>query len=515
MTQSRGGRPGLGVLLLVLTGLTASNAFAQTTTRPVPPPSQDDELRLKLGLGNASGCFTLLGVDNAGDDVADELARLGSQIGNELRAICSPSAVASASSLGGGLQSLQAVKTVTQFSMPRNRIDQRLIGSVPPPPMPPPPPKKEFTAQPFQGASPALTAAELQVGGGVFGEVQFITRNRADTVFESGYGSDVTDFSVGADALIGRGIIGGWFGRSRQEGTFTRFGVLADSANASVGTVLGQTTVLSNVCGGLSTAGTFEQNATRIGGFAGWGTPSGFVDGAYAWTRREHQYSRSICAIEFQGTLSVDPVTGRLRDSVNNPVDDIYAGVLTGLSTIRETSLSARAGGDFGNDVATARPRAIATLTRASTAAYVETGRSTVANTVTPVDAPAITRQLGGPIGLELAYDKQSRTSMLLEAGGEIAVHAGPVSPYFTGYWRHEFMDDFPIVTAHLAQDRRPSPAVLAFGYDAYDRQAFQFGWGVTAIGSHRFAARFEITHLVSDRLFSGRAMSIQARVGF
>jgi hypothetical protein len=121
----------LGALLL---GLAASTAHAQSQ-----PLSLDDQLRDQLALGDANGCVDLLRItpadidtDNGetpGDVVNDELERLADdldQIDKELRAICGPSAVGSASSLGGALDSVQATKTVSQFKLARRRIDQRL-----------------------------------------------------------------------------------------------------------------------------------------------------------------------------------------------------------------------------------------------------------------------------------------------------------------------------------------------------------------------------------------------------
>ena len=146
---------------------------------------------------------------------------------------------------------------------------------------------------------------------------------------------------------------------------------------------------------------------------------------------------------------------------------------------------------------------------------YIETGRNTVANTVTFVSGDKFTRTLGGPIGTELAYDEQTRTSVLLEAGGEIAAHAGRISPFFAAFWRHEFNGDFPVVTARMAQDRRTTPTALSCGFDAYDRDAFQFGFGANAIAGEQFVVRAEYTRLVSDSIFSGGTFSVQARVRF
>ena len=115
----------------------ARPAVGQSTTSPTPPPTQTEALTGTLGLGAASGCFTLVSRRHQRRvRCRNALALAGNAIGNELRAICSPSAVTSASSLGGGLQSLQPVKTVTQFRFARSRIDQRLTSKPKPPPKP-------------------------------------------------------------------------------------------------------------------------------------------------------------------------------------------------------------------------------------------------------------------------------------------------------------------------------------------------------------------------------------------
>ena len=285
-------------------------------------------------------------------------------------------------------------------------------------------------------------------------------------------------------------MVGGWFGRASQDGSFSRFSpVFATTGNENPNNaaVLNDPAVFTRVCGGLSTGGTLDQTANQFGGFAGYGSARGFVDGTFAWTRRDHAYARNVCTIETQGVVKYNSTTGVLSDDAHAVVDDIYAGTLSGVSKIDETSFSVRGGTDAGNARVSGGPRAIFTVTRATTGAYIETGKNTVANTVTFNNGDKITRTLGGPIGTELAFDEQTRTSVLLEAGGEFAVHAGSVSPFFAAYWRHEFNGDFPIVTARMAQDRRTTPTVLSFGFDAYDRDAFQFGFGANAVSGERF----------------------------
>lgn len=512
----------MGALTLAAMALGVLPSYGQSTTTTTPPPTQDETVRFQLGIGSAAGCLPLLGIAANDPDAFDKLTaalrnpNIG--LGNELKAICGPSAVISSSALGGGMQSLQPVKTVTQFRLARSRIDQRRTSKPKPTP---PKPSKDAAANWLQGQQTLNPTAGLgsRSGAGLFGEFELAGRNRADTIYESGYESDVSSFSIGADyASRGGGIVGGWYGRASQDGAFIRFSpVFASTGNENPQNtaVLNDPAVFTRVCGGLSTGGTLDQSANQLGGFAGYGTARGFVDGTFAWTRRDHEYARNVCTIETQGVVRYNPATGVLSDDAHAVVDDIFAGTLSGLSQIDETSFSIRGGTDAGNDRVSGGPRAVLTVTRGTTGAYIETGRNTVANTVTFVNGDTIARTLGGPIGTELAYDEQTRTSVLLEAGGEFAVHAGSVSPFFAAYWRHEFNGDFPVVTARMAQDQRTTPTILSFGFDAYDRDAFQFGFGANAVAGEQLVLRAEYTRLVSDSIFSGGTFSVQARVRF
>jgi uncharacterized protein YhjY with autotransporter beta-barrel domain len=502
--------------------LTARPSQAQTTT--ATPATQTDQMRILLGLGDAVGCRELLfpaltAQQRAAlvqDDVARELVRLGPQIGNELRAICGPSAVNSSSSLGGGLGSPQPTKSSTQFTVPRSRIDSRL--KTPPKGKP----SRDLRMMAFGQVAPSPSLAALGVeaeGIGVFGELDFDRRDRKNTPFEGSYESDISGVSVGVDYVRGRGIVGAFFGRAQQDGDFTQFGlILPDTLSQQEFAIFTQQPgLITTVCGGLANAGTFEHKGTRIGGFAGWGVGSvGFVDATYNWTRREQQYARSVCAIEAPGTLEF--VDGVLKSN-DIIVDDIFAGTLNATSKTNENSLSMRAGANLGNRWLLVGPRAILTWARATTDAFTETGRSTVNNDVSPVGTdprlPDVKRTLGGPIGLELAFDDQTRKSLVFEAGAEVAVRLGPIVPFVSGYWRRELEDDFHVVTAHFAQDLRQSPLAFDFGNDPFDRDTLVSGFGVSVLGGDRFVARIEATRLHADDLFNSRTLALQARVRF
>jgi hypothetical protein len=524
MSPFRGQMRTIGALAVILIGLVGP-ARAQVTLPPTP--TQDQQFRLLLGLGDSDGCVGLLfpelnpaqyaGVDQL--QSGTRLQSVGDRFGNELRAICGPSAVNSASSLGGSLGTVQPTKTATQYDVARGRLDQRLKE----PPKGKPSKNIGFALGGFQPSPSLSTFGELPGGVGLFGGISFDQRDRADTPFESGFDSDVREVTVGLDFVRGRGIVGGFFERAEQEADFTSFSPLLPLGvdQDTFASVLQDPSVLTRVCGGLSDGGTFEHKATRVGGFAGWGVGGpGFVDASFGWARREHDYARNVCTIEAQGPLTFDPLTGRLF-SGTTLVDDIFAGAMTGLSKSRETTFSVRTGANIGNDVITVGPRATLTMVKVSTDAFVELGRSTVANDVVPVDPgldpplPTIRRTLGGPIGFELAVDEQSRTSVAFEAGAEIGFHLGPLVPHVAGYWRREFKDDVHVVSARFAQDLRATPTTFEFGNDGFDRDTLVTGFGVTALAGDRVTARVAFTKLHADDIFNSKTFSAHVRVRF
>ena len=403
--DSRASTPRLAVIVIAaaLSGLVATRAHAQSD-----PPSQDDQLRSQLGLGDNKGCFNLLGLPNTDTTPVDQTLRnLGPQIGNELRAICGSSQVNSASSQGGALNTLQATKTVAQFRLVRRRIDQRLQ-----PGRGAKPTRELLFGFPQQAPSPSTTLGRELAGGiGLFGELEFEQRDRVNTVYESGYESDRNGFSVGVDYLAGKGVVGAWIGRSHQDADLTGSGVLIASPfpnsteDAAFRELVDDPEVLAAVCGGSPEPGTFEQDATRVGGFAGWGVGgAGFIDGTISYTRRSHDYSRGLCAIENQGSPAfladviftdlnnngtrdageLQPAIGRgilfsddgdgVLEQFESVFDDIFAGTLSGSTDIREISFSFRGGADLAAGNWNIGPRAVLTYTNAETDTYVETG---------------------------------------------------------------------------------------------------------------------------------------------
>jgi hypothetical protein len=178
-----------------------------------------------------------------------------------------------------------------------------------------------------------------------------------------------------------------------------------------------------------------------------------------------------------------------------------------------------RTGADLGSGGWSAGPRIVLTYARTTTDPFVEAGRSAVANSVHPNTGPDVRRTLGGPIGVELAFDEQSRYSLLLELGGEVGrqfqTPFGAVVPFGSAYWRREFNDERTIVTARLAQDLRSNPERFSFGTDAPDAGTAVLAGGLSALFGSRFALRAEYRQLLLDDLFESKVVSAQARVRF
>jgi len=515
----------LGTLLL---GLAASTAHAQSQ-----PLSLDDQLRDQLALGDADGCVDLLHITD--DDIAavgaqqavvNELADLGPEIGNELRAICGPSAVGSASSLGGALDSVQATKTVSQFKLARRRIDQRL-------PRRGQRPKSASLMLMLQGEPQREISRYASEGYGVFGQIDYEWRERDATRFEDGYKGHVQGGSLGFDFAWDRGVAGVWGGYAKTDADFRGGSVQAftpdDDPDPALDSVLSDPTVLSSVCGGVLPGGEFDLEGSRFGLFVSWKFgESAFLDFAASRSHLDYNYARDTCVIEAQGDETLVFEDGVLfndgnengLDAGDQVVDDIYAGTVSGDTTLTEDGLSIRAGFDKDAGAWSFGPRATLYYLRSQVDGYAETGSSTVDNTVTPVadeNVVPVQRTLGGPLGLELAYEDRDEDATLLEVGGVVERHfetdIGMLIAHASGYWRHQFDDSRRFTTAQFVQDFRSTPTQFTFASDEIDPDNALFSLGVTALFAQRAAVRLEVTHLAFDMLVDSTAVSLQFRV--
>ena len=527
----------LGALLL---GLAASTAHAQSQ-----PLSLDDQLRDQLALGDGLGCVDLLRITQADIDSAvppteqqavnvelKRLAGLG-QIGNELRAICGPSAVSSASSLGGALDSVQATKTVSQFKLARRRIDQRL-------------PRRE--RRPTSASLMLMLAGpEREIsryaseGYGVFGEIDYEWRERDDTRFEDGYKGHVGAGSLGFDFAWDRGVAGVWGGYAKTD---------ADFHGGSAQAFRGQRTGSRLRFASERSDGAVRRLRRRPAGRrvrsrrqslrrvreleAGEST---FLDFAATYSRLDYDYARDICVIEADGTesLAFDEEKGVLFndepapgdgsfDDGDHRIDDIFAGTVSGDTTVTEYGLSLRAGFDKDAGAWSFGPRATLYYLHSTVDGYAETGSSTVANPVTPVNpaepdgtVDTIVRTLGGPLGLELAYEDHDEDATLLELGGVVERHFetdnGMVIAHASAYWRHQFDDSRRFSTVQFVQDRRPTPTQFTFASNEIDPDNALFSLGVTALFAQRAVVRLEVTYLAFDTLIDSTLVSLQFRI--
>ena len=493
----------------------------------------------------ADGCVDLLRITqavidsdrylgNAQQAVYDELTRLGGlgQMGKELRVICGPSAVGSASSLGGALDSVQATKTVSQFKLARRRIDQRL-------------PRRE--RRPTSASLMLMLAGPereisryASAGFGVFGEIDYEWRERDATRFEDGYKGHVGAGSLGFDFAWDRGVAGVWGGYAKTDADFR-----GGSAQAFKGgepdpdfdSLLSDPTVLSGVCGGVLPGGEFDLEGSRFGAFVSWKLgESAFLDFAATYSRLDYDYARDICVIEADGTESLafdngvlfndEPAPGDGHfDTGDHRIDDIFAGTVSGDTTVTDYGLSLRAGFDKDAGAWSFGPRATLYYLHSKVDGYAETGSSTVANPVTPAannpgtndEAGPVERTLGGSLGLELAYEDREEDATLLEIGGVVERHFDTdnrtLIAHASAYWRHQFDDSRRFTTVQFVQDRRPTPTQFTFASNEIDPDNALFSLGVTALFAQRAVVRLEVTYLAFDTLIDSTVVSLQFRV--
>jgi uncharacterized protein YhjY with autotransporter beta-barrel domain len=532
---------GLGLLFTLGTALAQSN-----------PPNLDDQLRSQLALGDAFGCVQFLRLPAAAsqDDVDDaiDVLQAAGQIGNELAAICSPSAVASASGMGGALDTVQATKTVSQFRLVRRRIDSRLK----------PPARPQTPPTGGRQLFPLSLLPSRQVGGGsggigIFGQFGHEWKDRTTSTFDLGYDSGINSFLGGVDYAFEGGVVGGWMGYAKTKGEFNRvvplvarLGVVEPVATA----FLSNPETSSQVCGGLSGGGDLSDKDLRFGGFAArsWKT-NGFFDVSVSYDRRSHAYTRNVCTIEVISNPLAFVSGIRFRDAdgdgvldngevsnANTPVnvlfvdsdndgtfdvdesvnDDVYAGAISGKTKARESAISGRVGYDFRTGSFVLGPRAIFTHTSTKVDGYTETGRSTVANDIRPVALDPgeanFTRQLGGPVGLELAYDDRRYRSDLLQLGTEASFHVytsgREFAPFASVYWRREFGNEFVSSTVRMAQDLRTNPVRFSFSNNGPDRSSVDVSGGLGVIFDNGLAIQATVSGLLFDRFIKSTAVT-------
>jgi uncharacterized protein YhjY with autotransporter beta-barrel domain len=513
---------GLITALLVLGSLVV---FAEPA-----PKALDQALSDTIQLGRANGCDGRFGIPDFGGDqeALDKFLvslRDTGQLGKELTAVCGSSAVTSAAALGGSLGSLQTTKTVSQFRLTRRRVDSRLglrgrrfglNGSIMLAELDEPLPSTLADAPYFEPIP--LT------GFGVFAQGEYERRDRESTALEAGYESDVSGGVVGVDYATTDGILlGGWAGYGSMTADYT-------GANLLVGSPFGADTsglsrslspsLIADICN-LSPGGGFNDDGFKFGGFTGARFGRGFADVVLQYSHRDYDYQRNVCAIESPSGSEIKKVGEGFQTTDGLKIDDIYAGTITGETTLNEWSLSGRAGYDFGNERFLWGPRVSVTYLRSDLDGFTESGRTSVTNTVESNNPDVLTtkRAIGDPTGLELAFDDQDRTSLQTEAQLVAAYRFEPefgaIIPRVSASWIHEFEGKRELVTVRMAQDRRATPTRFSYTTDSADENKGIIAFGITALVGARFAADLEVSHLVADEKFDSTVVTAQARWGF
>jgi uncharacterized protein YhjY with autotransporter beta-barrel domain len=483
------------------------------------PRSLDQALIDTLALGRAVGCGPAFGVPDFGFDQAaldTYLAgeRDAARLGKELAAICGSSAVASAASLGGSLGSVQTTKTVSQFRMARSRADSRLNARG----------KRAGLDAPIRlaqlgGAGPSpidLSVPADDQDVGMFVQIEHESRDRDTTSLEAGYRARIDDAVVGVDfAVPGDWTAGAWLGWHGTDANYRATSVLIGGGNDGFGDSLDAATQAA-VCR-VGAGGGFDDKGARLGAYVARRFGDAFADLGVQYSRRDYRYQRNVCAIEGnRGPVVADPgsASGFASDGV--PIEDIYAGTISGKARLTEWAVSARGGIDFGDERFIWGPRALLTYVHTTIGAYTETGRTSVTNTVESVTGILNTqRSAGDPTGLELSVGRQRRESLQSELQLVAALRhetaLGTLVPRVSVSWIHEFKGERESVNVRMAGDLRPTPTYFSYTTDAVDRDKGMLALGLAWLRGADFAADIEVRRLVSDNRFSATSVGLRA----
>ena len=485
-----------------------------------PPRSLDQALVEVLSLGRANGCGPAFGVPDFGFSQSSLDAFLAAErdagrIGKEIAAICGSSAVASAAALGGSLGSLQTTKTVSQFRAARNRADSRLDAKG----------KRAGLDRPILLAQAGGLGSTLGIdigapadsGPGLFVQASAERRDRSTTALEAGYRANIGEALVGVDYVTrDRLVTGAWVGYRSADADYRAANLLIGGANTGFGNSL-NAALQAEVCK-VGPGGGFDDKGARFGGFVAKRFGGGFADAGVQFSRRNYAYQRNVCAIEGNSDAIVRSATSVSGfESGGIDIDDIYAGTISGKSRLTEWGLSTRLGFDFGDDRFQWGPRVSLTYLHTTIGAYTETGRTSVTHTVRS-NTPAVlttTRAAGDPIGLELAFDRQRRTSLQAEvqlvAAYRHEAAFGTVVPRLALSWLNEFKGERQGVSVRMAQDRRADPTRFSFTTDSTDKRKGTVALGLSWLHGAQFAADIEVSRLFADDRFDSTTVAVQA----
>ena len=430
--------------------------------------------------------------------------------------------MASAAALGGSLGSPQTTKTVSQFRLARARVDSRLDAGGKRADVDRP----VLLAQlggglPMTGTAPAAGEQTAGTGPGLFTQLSHERRERVTTALEAGYKAGVSEALVGLDYAARDGwVAGAWLGYRSTDADYRGVKLLIGGADAGFGASLGGVTQ-ADVCK-VGAGGGFDDKGALLGGFIAKRMGDAFADVGVQFSRRDYNYQRNVCAIEANSAAIVrdaGSVSGFASGGI--PIDDIYAGTISGKARVSEWSLSGRVGFDGGGEQWLWGPRLSLTYQRTSIGAYTESGRTSVTHTVESNNPTILTtlRAAGDPTGLELAFDEQRRTSLLseLKLVGAYRHEAafGTLVPRLSLSWQHEFKGDRELVGVRMAQDRRASPTRFSFTTDSTDKSKGTVAFGLSLQRGPQFAADIEVSRLLADDRFDSTQFALQARWRF
>jgi uncharacterized protein YhjY with autotransporter beta-barrel domain len=498
-------------------------ALAEPTAR-----SLDQALVEALSLGRAAGCGPAFGLQDFGSDqlaLDTKLVELrdSGQISKEVAAICGSSAVSSSSALGGSLGSLQTTKTVSQFRLARSRADSRLNARG----------KRAGLGGPVLLAQlgaglPVMTGdatsadVEADAGPGVFVHATGERRDRVTTALEAGYRANVAEVLIGMDyATRDRWVAGAWVGYNSVDANYRNPNVLV---GGTVGAFGGSVATLQSEICKVGPGGGFDDKGARFGGFVAKRFGDSFADIAVQYSRRDYAYQRNVCAIEAGSEEIVrdpDSVSGfssraTIADG-GTKIDDIYAGTVFGKAKLTEWGMSARVGLDVLAEQFQWGPRVSLTYLRTTVGAYTESGRTSVTNLVESNNKDVLftNRTAGDPTGLELAFDRQRRTSLQSEvqlvAAYRFDTSVGTLVPRVSASWLHEFKGERQLVGLRMAQDFRADPTRFSFTTDSVDKNKGALALGLSMVQGPQFTADVEVSRLFADDRFDSTKVAVQA----
>jgi hypothetical protein len=504
-------------LLSLPGGFAMGSAYGQSTA----PPTLDEQLDRYLGLGDRFGCLEFLRFTpsapepNAAATEVNNLLKVlhdTKQIGDQLFKICGTKLnVGSASALGGSLDTLQATKTVSQVRIARRRVDRRLSKGIQGTQGTQPRQFRSFFLEPQadvqrQPDISLQTAGVENPGFGLFGELSREWRKKDITTYDLGYDGHVGTGLIGVDYGWNRAVAGLWGSYSAMNTNYEMRLVNLDRNYNPAFVDDTQEKALEDLvalCEGRIGGGGLENHTTGFGGFAGWSLGTGLLlDIGISHYRTNHSYTRSVCTFEGEGGNRTNP-----------HMEQFFAGSVSGTTKVKEFGVSVRGGYDIERDGWILSPRGIFQFIRTSVDGYEETGNAIIKEDLKHILA------YGGPVGTELVYEERRRNSPMFDLGGEVAhrfeLQGTVLIPRVSGYWRHQFDDDFIFQTVRFAQDFRPDPVRFSFASDGPDPNTAILSAGVSSLIGQRFAAQVEVSQLVGHEFMGSTLLSAQFRVRF